>query len=435
MPGLYKGVQKGIEIAIPLVMQAQRLKSGEKMAQAKMDADRQKLMEETVKANGKIIEDRLKDNLGRAVQAGDREAYNKTASVLMSSFPGYDFPTERTAYSEDPNDLAPGLTQNTIKMPQSPQQVAESKVRLERTLAQQKDERDFEQQLQLEAFKSSLKPSDRSVFGKQLEEMFNLDPEDPNYQTKLVAYQNELAPKGIEIESDGKGGFTFKTGVPQTGKSEIAKKTQGTIEDELLNTTKAYQKAIDIRRLYKPEYQQLGTRWSALATKWKEKLSDTPIKEWASMLVNMDITDQDRTMLKDYAEYRMEAIDQLNKYIKLITGAQMSEKEAERLTKGMPDPGQGLFDGDSPSEFERKLNSKIKDLSRYTAKLNYMRKNGLKDPDNLSLDEMDGIIREFAQNREKDFIQTGKDSGTEIPKDLLRKLVIEDVRNEFGIFF
>jgi hypothetical protein len=42
---------------------------------------------------------------------------------------------------------------------------------------------------------------------------------------------------GMEIESDGAGGFSLKTGVPRGGKGGVTKKTQGAIEEKQLATS------------------------------------------------------------------------------------------------------------------------------------------------------------------------------------------------------
>jgi hypothetical protein len=61
------------------------------------------------------------------------------------------------------------------------------------------------------------------------------------------------------------------------------------------------------------------------------------------------------------------AYENLNLYIQEITGAQMSQEEAKRLRRVMPDPGDGIFDGDSPVQFEANLNDA---MSRVRASLN-----------------------------------------------------------------
>lgn len=57
----------------------------------------------------------------------------------------------------------------------------------------------------------------------------------------------------------------------------------------------------------------------------------------------------------------------------------MSELEAKRLRKAVPDPGEGIFDGDDPVTFEANMNATILDLERYAARLHYAQKTGIID--------------------------------------------------------
>ena len=67
----------------------------------------------------------------------------------------------------------------------------------------------------------------------------------------------------------------------------------------------------------------------------------------------------------------------MNEYIKSITGAAMSEPEAQRILRGMPNPGQGLFDGDSPTEFKAKLDDAMKQTRLALARYEYIKRNGI----------------------------------------------------------
>ena len=64
-------------------------------------------------------------------------------------------------------------------------------------------------------------------------------------------------------------------------------------------------------------------------------------------------------LISDVSAYKQNAWDAANRYIKYLTGAQMSEAEAQRILKSFPDPRLGLFEGDSPTEFKRKLDDAI----------------------------------------------------------------------------
>jgi hypothetical protein len=121
----------------------------------------------------------------------------------------------------------------------------------------------------------------------------------------------------MEIESDGAGGFSLKTGVPRGGKGGMTKKTQGEVEGKQITYREALTRLEGIERDFKPEYQEVGSRLGAKWTSIQAKLG-------------RDVGKKDRTFLIKYAKYKREASENINRYIKEITGAQMSEKEADR---------------------------------------------------------------------------------------------------------
>ena len=166
-----------------------------------------------------------------------------------------------------------------------------------------------------------------------------------------------LQRNGIEIESDGKGGFRMRIG-GAAGGGDLTRRVRGKIQEKQFDAGEGLARLADIKRLWKPKYQQVKTRFGAWLTGWKAKL-------------NRDISPEDRRALSDFAASKQSAIKNINLYIKEITGAQMSEKEADRLRKGIPDPGEGIWDGDDPITFERKLDETISALRR--ANVRYQR--------------------------------------------------------------
>jgi len=167
----------------------------------------------------------------------------------------------------------------------------------------------------------------------------------------------------IEVTEDG---TNIRTGVGRggTGPGGMSRTTQSAIEKDVIAGQKEIDRLSRIRAGYKPEFQQLGTRWTVLKTRWKEKLADTPL---AGVLPS-EIPEADRKLLEEYSAYRQDAMTNLNLTIKYITGAQMSEREVKRLRQQVPNPGIGFFDGDSPTEFEAKLNASIETAKKVMAR-------------------------------------------------------------------
>ena len=117
--------------------------------------------------------------------------------------------------------------------------------------------------------------------------------------------------------------------------------------------------------MYEPRFSEvstrLGTNWSGLKAKWGLG----------------EVSPEDRKLLNDYRDWQSASLSSMNEYIKSITGAALSEPEAKRILSAMPNPGQGLFDGDDPISFDAKLNSQITKVGLAIARYRYANQNGL----------------------------------------------------------
>ena len=202
---------------------------------------------------------------------------------------------------------------------------------------------------------------------------------------------NKIAapPKGMVIESDGAGGFTMRTGV-STG-AKMTMKTKGTIESKLLGGKEQLKRMEMIQSAFKPEYQELGTRF---AREW------TGLKAWAGM----DVSKEEKGKLTEFKGFQRKAIENINLYIKEITGAQMSEKEATRLRLSQPDPGEQWYQGDDPITFKAKMDDVIKFAGASVARYDKYRSEGLSDTDikQLAKDDMLEPLENFMQPQESE---------------------------------
>jgi hypothetical protein len=71
----------------------------------------------------------------------------------------------------------------------------------------------------------------------------------------------------------------------------------------------------------------------------------------------------------------------------------MGVDEAKRIVATLPDPGSDIFGGDSPTEFEAKLNNGITQTKYALARRTYALKKGL-NWESTPLDKMPSIINE-----------------------------------------
>jgi hypothetical protein len=194
---------------------------------------------------------------------------------------------------------------------------------------------------------------------------------------------------------------------------ELSKPTKTEVEKQQLNTSDQITRLNNIQFSYRPEFLNIkfraGQEWNTL----KDKFSNLPATEKAT--------------LSSYSAYKQNATQNLNLTIKEITGAAMSNGEAERIIATLPKAGTGIFDGDSPTEFEAKLNNGIQQAKYALARKQYALKNGLNWQD-TPLDKMPEIINKRGEDIAKQYKLNPKD-----PKD--RNTIKTQLAAEFGIAF
>lgn len=193
------------------------------------------------------------------------------------------------------------------------------------------------------------------------------------------------------------------------------------IEKDLLTVTQRSMALNAIKTSFKPEFQTLQTRWSTLYTDAKDKVGFEPSPE-------------DSKQLKEYSTFKQNAIANLNQYIKDMTGAAMGIQEAERLTKAVPNPGQGLFDGDGPTAFKQKLDTAIEMAMKVQARLTYAKRNGVsvldeKGEPRIPLEQMPMVMNDFGKNAEAVLKQNNPNT----PIAEIRKRVAIEIAKEFGL--
>lgn len=161
---------------------------------------------------------------------------------------------------------------------------------------------------------------------------------------------------------DKEGNLIVDTG----GGPPITKPTQNKLEDKILSGKEQIARMEAIAKEFKPEYQQIGTRLQAAWTGVKAKLGK-------------NVSQEDAKSLTGFKQYQRKAIENINLYIKELTGAQMSEQEANRLRLAQPDPGEHWWQGDDPITFKGKVDDVIKASRASVARHAYYRASGMND--------------------------------------------------------
>ena len=223
-------------------------------------------------------------------------------------------------------------------------------------------------------------------------------------------------PTGMRVMADGQGGFQITTGGMDP--IDMTNPTKTKLEDTILTGRDALSRMTSIEERFKPEYQQLGTRWANTFANLKDKAG-----------IQLDAAT--RAQLEDFSAYRRDASANLNQTIKDITGATVSEQEAPRLMSQIPNAGAGLFDGDGPTEFQAKVKGTKDSIKSAIARAEYARKNGLTKQQQFAipLASMPQMIDERG-NEYRDQLER---ANPEASDEQINEMVKARLRQEFGL--
>lgn len=142
------------------------------------------------------------------------------------------------------------------------------------------------------------------------------------------------------------------------------KEGQNKLDEVLLTSGDRLMQINRIQANFKPEYLTIGGKgenaFLALKDKWGTEQLDP----------------KQKLQLENFTKFKQGASEQLNSYIKSVTGATIGEDEADRLMAATMNAGQGIFDGDSPTQFKSKLDNTIMQLKYAEARAAYIKKHG-----------------------------------------------------------
>ena len=179
---------------------------------------------------------------------------------------------------------------------------------------------------------------------------------------------NEAPPEGavpyssgMDIEI-GEGTTRIRTGVPQGG-GDMTRKTKGMFEQKITDFREQRIRAEDILAQFDPAFVTIPGKLKGVKLNVMDKLG-------------MDLSPEDAEFLDNISTFTQDAIENINLYIKAITGAQMSEAEAKRLRKAMADVGDGVLSGDGPRKFVAKAKNTIRKAKLSEARYVLLREKG-----------------------------------------------------------
>lgn len=143
---------------------------------------------------------------------------------------------------------------------------------------------------------------------------------------------------GMSFEVDANGNPVFKTG----GAALLARPTTAAIEGKQVDLQDTLARLGEIQSSYRPEFQEWGGKARLKVLQTRSSLGQT-------------LSGEDQRQLSEMAAFRAAAFENMSMVLNQLSGAAISPSEAERLKQFLPDPGTGVFDGDDPITFKRKL--------------------------------------------------------------------------------
>lgn len=133
------------------------------------------------------------------------------------------------------------------------------------------------------------------------------------------------------------------------------------------------------------------------------------------------LSPEDQKYLQDYTAWSSDTLDNLNRYVKEITGASMNIDEAARIKASIPNQD------DDPITFQTKLNATMKRLSLVAARSAYLLSNPAQSIGDISLDRMQSIITDRANALYTGYLQQG------ISEQEARQKALAEARSQFGL--
>lgn len=259
--------------------------------------------------------------------------------------------------------------------------------------------------------------------GTQPGAVYNM-PGEEQINTPLGRMTRDRARRvGMGLAAAGKGD-AGRMMIDAASGGGLTKPTANAIQEKQLNATEAFSRLRSIEQSFKPEYQTIETR---IGNKWSEL-----VDSFSS--TRKSLTPQQKTQLAEFSAYRADALNNLNQYIKEITGAAMTNAEADRIMKAMPNPGDGVFNGDSPTVFKAKLDAAIRSSKMALARYQYLSKNGFTGSADdmakqLPLEKMGSVIQDRTRALTQEALS--QNPGT-TPQDVA-PLIRQRLRAEFGL--
>lgn len=257
-----------------------------------------------------------------------------------------------------------------------------------------------------------------------LEEVF--DPKSPT-GTRFMR-RSEAAGKagppgqGLEFEVTPEGGVSLRqgrgAGGAKTGAESLSAKTVGRLEDEIINAAERMDRLRRIETFVDSSFLTRPTR-AKIAT----------LRQIVKTFGSQSIGPEQKELLDRFARFSQIVGRELDEYIVDITGAQMSEQEAKRLKKSIPN-----LDDDSVT-FMAKFDEIKRELELSVARLHHLRNQGIKGQSlsdlfgKVSLRDTEAAMQRFSRRAAKSI----RRSNPNLAQDEIERRATEMTLREFGL--
>ena len=214
-----------------------------------------------------------------------------------------------------------------------------------------------------------------------------------------------LAEKMKRAEASGTRVNVQNNAVP------LGKAAETKVDEGLLDTSATLMRLNGIRKQYKPE-------WSEFSTQAGMKLNQLGEK-----YLGVKVAPAAQEKFKQYTQWRQKATNNLNLTIKSLTGAAMSDSEAERIKSTLPTAD------DSPSEFQAKMEGAEADTKMALARLTYIKRNRGMSIADIPLEAMPEVMRARDREIEGEVLRRYPNMDPAERNDLIKRQLAQ----EFGL--
>jgi hypothetical protein len=255
----------------------------------------------------------------------------------------------------------------------------------------------------------------------------------PMQQPQQVAPDMVNTPAGpMTIENAQRMGFALSlAGKGDAGKvllesansNRLNDAARNEVEKDIVGMTNTLGRLESLKNRFDPKFLTIPNRADMAVRSLVERLSNKP---------DSALTTEEREKkaeLSRYTKFRQTSINNAALYVKYLSGVAVSEAEFNRIMKTLPNAGSGILDGDSPTEYQAKLQESITQSKMAVARAIHLRRQGFAGKPweaGIALDDMRGVIDQRASEIEQQL--QGR-----VPPDQMRGVVRQRLKQEFGI--